>query len=227
MLHCLNVAFIPFVGDIEEFACDIRSNILRVLETASQHRVAHDNVVEYAKCLFNNFRVPLFRGLVKVHNKIWDMRLISAGTGWITNPVAFIVAKRIQPLVRRISDTADVIDTFNSIDLANCDLHTFDVEQLYPSLDPKYCIQIVKIESIAYYRSQQVPFWTVLVDVIVKVIDVFSNSQLGSFSRSANQKFVFKQVQGVTFGLACAAQIANIVLSHLDKYVAQHFNCHN
>ena len=77
---------------------DTKARISRLAQEASLHGIFHTKVCEYFKALSDTYRTPRLRLLIKVHKDPISSRPITAGTQWLTNPLAVFLANRLQPL---------------------------------------------------------------------------------------------------------------------------------
>ena len=160
--------------------------------------------------------------------------MIASGVRWITNPIAVIVAKHLQPIVNSFEavarDTADVINAVESIPtemLASSHAATFDVKDLYPSIEFGPCMAALKVVLYEYFTQHPVAYAGVLVEVLLNFVDIIFRSQLLPYrSQVSDEVCFYLQTTGITTGLSCATQLANIFLHGLDKLILRDFWCH-
>eukprot|EP00929_Paragymnodinium_shiwhaense_P021598 TRINITY_DN1404_c0_g1_i2.p1 TRINITY_DN1404_c0_g1~~TRINITY_DN1404_c0_g1_i2.p1 ORF type:complete len:678 (-),score=66.20 TRINITY_DN1404_c0_g1_i2:133-2166(-) len=204
--------------------------IVDVMQFALDFRVVEEVHVKYAQCLFDTFRLPIGRLLIKVHKDPVAARLLASGTTWITNPVAVLVAVALQEVVSTFDsvaqDTQNVVDLLNTLTQANPDDHhvcTFDVEQLYPSICHIHCKAIIRRALVDFFEGKFM--WGAKFDAYMRMIDILLQNQLLTYRcRHDATARVFIQVSGVTTGLACATQISNLYLTGMDKQYAAQVN---
>ena len=108
-------------------------------------------------------------------------------------------------------------------------LASFDVDKLYPSLDPNLVQRSVKTLATEYYRSTRTRNWGALVELLASLLGIVMSAQIVVFFETVNGKCVkrrYRQVKGITTGLSCACQLANLHLIMLDILVIQSLSRH-
>ena len=104
-------------------------------------------------------------------------------------------------------------------------LATFDVDKLYPSLDPKRVLTSVRLLATKFFAARQLQNWGVFVEVVVGLLAEVLKSQVVCFRRLNADGSVdilfFLQVSGITTGLSCACQVANLHLVAMDEFMQQ------
>ena len=188
----------------------------------SFHVLHHPRVCEFAVCLFDEAEahIPIGRQLVKVHKPELENRMIASGVCWITNPtsIAVILAKELQPIVSSFAsvapETADVITAIEntpSDKMAVSHAATSDVKDLYPSIEfgpSKAALTVVLHE---YFAQQPVANAGALIEVLLNFVDIIFQSQLLKYLSQVSHKASFySQTVGITTGLSCATQLANV-----------------
>eukprot|EP00929_Paragymnodinium_shiwhaense_P092508 TRINITY_DN52439_c0_g1_i1.p1 TRINITY_DN52439_c0_g1~~TRINITY_DN52439_c0_g1_i1.p1 ORF type:complete len:317 (+),score=-6.93 TRINITY_DN52439_c0_g1_i1:50-952(+) len=174
--------------------------------------------------------MPILRQLLKIHKKVLDTRLLTAATRWITSPAAVLLAVELQPVCRNIStvafSTSDVTSLLQTVPLtSDTRISTFDVERLYPSMNHERIIAFIRRLLCDYYSSRGVYSWGAKVEALCRLIHIVLKNQLASFTFGDGSKQVYVQTTGVSMGVACACQLANLFLSGLDHAFAS--ECRN
>ena len=116
-------------------------------------------------------------------------------------------------------DTQDVIKALEScIFSSTSKAATFDVEQLYPSMEPSRVKGAVKVALLAYYRANPCRGYGALIELLCWLLQiVFDGQILRMTSAVSGTKSLFVQVVGITTGLSCAVQLANLFLLGMDQ----------
>ena len=216
-------------NDVASVVSSVKSQAIEVLDFASDFKVLHAKQVDYCKCLFENYKMPIARQLVKVHKNPVSTRLLAASTRWITNPLAILLAMFLQPIINFwnsvASDTMDVITNMRDQDFSEGrkNMATFDVDKLYPSLDPAQVLISCRRLAIQFFSSKQTRNWGVLVEVLVTLLDIVLHAQVVRFCKlhadGTSTTHFYLQISGITTGLSCACQIANLHLVGMDNFV--------
>ena len=217
---------LEMAGDIADQA------VLRIREQVSLgagHKLFCEKVSAFLLCLTaaDSYRQPGGRLLIKVHKKVPSHRLVTVGTRWVTNPLAVFVSAYLQQIVDEsvsvAKDTANVVDELERIEHQLSERHridSFDVEKLYPSLDQEKVLQSVRLVLVSFFSRRRVPLWGLLVEIICEFVNIILSSQVivATFIVEGKRE-VFKQDIGITTGLACGTQLANVHLQALDLFV--------
>ena len=201
------------------FANKVRNETREVRDFWFSHDVLHEKQLIYLSCLLDlPVRIPRGRLLVKIHKEELGARLIAAGTRWLTNPHALMSAKFLQPLVLEESsiakDTQDVLSALESVKLNPASkIASFDVEQLYPSMDPTAVAGSIRIALTAYYNRHPVRRFGALIEALMMILHIVFAGQVLSFNFNSSVgkgHVLYTQAVGITTGLACAVQLANL-----------------
>eukprot|EP00929_Paragymnodinium_shiwhaense_P109250 TRINITY_DN75632_c0_g1_i1.p1 TRINITY_DN75632_c0_g1~~TRINITY_DN75632_c0_g1_i1.p1 ORF type:complete len:417 (+),score=57.94 TRINITY_DN75632_c0_g1_i1:827-2077(+) len=203
---------------------ETKFNINDAVAFAKDFQLMSPKLEAYFKALHEDYRIPLLRLLLKVHKLIPEVRALTACTKWITNPIAIYLARVFGEIVDRDSniakDTLDVIDTVSQIHGNDLAIATVDVDKLYPSIDLTQCEYAVKQACIEHFHGQ--PGWGARVEWLSRLLHIIFASQIVKFTALSPERRVasgtqwFKQTRGVTTGMPCATQVANIFLRGLD-----------
>ena len=160
-----------------------------------------------------------------MHKKHLDARLITAGTAWITNPIACIIAAMLQPILNGMSSVAkkseDVLeDLGKSRFTSKSALAAFDVEKLYPSMRHNVLKCAIRRVLVEYFSTNPCHMWGLVVEMLLDFVDIVLVSQVVSFrfGNSVNTVY-FVQILGISMGLSCAVQLANMFLLGMDRLV--------
>ena len=99
-----------------------------------------------------------------MHKPVVSARLIVANTAWVTTPAAIYVASILRIIVASFlevaSATGDVTELVQKYQRGADDfMHTFDVDNMYPSLDQSVLVHSVRTVLIAYYSNKPEPAW--------------------------------------------------------------------
>ena len=109
--------------------------------------------------------------------------------------------------------------------LDNACVHSFDVEKLYPSIDPFRAIGAIRYALTDFFTSFPTPFWGLLVEAASDLNLYMFEAQVVSFKsltlvplhvRSIIDTSYFVQSSGIATGLSCATQIANNCMLSFD-----------
>ena len=227
-----------------EFAFSVVDSVkVRILDQLSElksHRVFCQQKLDYCVCLFENWRFPLTRQLIKVHKKSLDSRLLVSGTKWFSNPIQVLIAHTLQPVVRHAEsvadDTLDVVNAVHKLEDSitsaspdcvcdSCRVYSFDVEKLYPNIDQAKATASVRLALTAFYTSFPAPRWGLIVESICIFVQLVFESQISCFkplvSFGSSIITFWLQTSGLTTGLSCATQIANIFMLSFDIEAAR------
>ena len=210
----------------------IKKDIRETVEFALCHNVLHEKQREYPTCLLDKRPVyPRGRLLIKVHKPVVGARLIAAGTRWITNPLALLLAKFLQPMVVAetsiAKDSQDVLDALAALELnSSSKIATFDVEPLYPSMDPARVLGAIRLALTTFYTAKPVRGFGALIEVLCMLLQIVFNGQILVYTGSVSgKKTLYMQTVGITTGLACAVQLANLYLLGMDAAFKHTFSC--
>ena len=205
--------------------CDIETN----LDFAKKLKLFPEAVVDFCRCSCSRqiAKIPIIRGLIKIHKPQLSVRLLVANTRWITSPLAVWLAATLQPIVDTFATVAssskDITDRLETIHLDEADrIHSFDVEQLYPSIDQQRAIGTLHDCLVRHFSQNPVPQWGALVELIVAVVTIIFGAQFAVFHLDGQQVF-YRQSEAISTGLACGSQLANCFLEALDRSYGQSF----
>eukprot|EP00929_Paragymnodinium_shiwhaense_P034013 TRINITY_DN18558_c1_g1_i4.p1 TRINITY_DN18558_c1_g1~~TRINITY_DN18558_c1_g1_i4.p1 ORF type:complete len:660 (+),score=35.49 TRINITY_DN18558_c1_g1_i4:774-2753(+) len=210
--------------------------IKSVCQFASDMKLLDQKVIDFLCCLCMDYRFPRARLLVKVHKKEIGARLISSGVRWLTVPIAVFLAVLLQPLVNALlyvaRDSSHVIDRVKECYDAHADdqdqqrtgMYSFDVEQLYPSIPLQGALRCLRNQLVGFYQAKRVYDWGARVELACNMFEITMQSQVVLFrANDRDEAEAFVQTIGITTGLPCATQVANLFLSEMDEHVFQSF----
>lgn len=208
-------------AEVSRIVTDLKQQTHEIIVFARCHDIMPEIQIRFLSCLLNEHRLPNGRLLIKVHKPKTDARLIASGTRWLTNPHACLIAKELQPFcVQHDSvavDTQSVINMLEGIRFEKGDrIDTYDVEKLYPSLVLSEVLAAVRWRLTVQYRDIGMRKWGARVELILMLLECVFHGQILAFQFGDVRKH-FKQTVGVTTGLGCAVQIANLYLLGLDE----------
>ena len=192
------------------------------------HGVLVDVQKDYCLALTSSYRVPFLRQLIKIHKIIPESRLIAAGTRWVTNPLAIFFATHTQAAVEANKhvavDTRDVIKKIEELNSRGVDsdssVASFDVEQLYPSIDQAKALGTARAELIRFYASRHiVKQWGLFVEFLIDILAIILGAQIVVVRMRNGVRQFYVQTVGISTGLACSTQVANLYLACFDRHI--------
>ena len=205
--------------------------LIKPPELVREYRVLHDRVCGFLKCTYDSYKLPVFRQLLKIHKRDLNTRLLTSGTQWVTNPASSVLAVNLQPICSAVCtiarDTNCVLSAISAADLnGKTKVHTFDVEKLYPSMDQARVRGAVKRTLCTFFSIRALPYWGVLVELLLCLLDAVFEGQIGAFVFAEGLRGIFKQRRGITTGLSCGVQLANLFLIAMDLEIHAAFSRH-
>lgn len=153
----------------------------------------------------NNFYV-----IPKLHKPTLGTRPITAQHSYMLAPLSRRLAKVLQLKVDGIPeiarDSKSVMQQLVDLRIHEpCELVTYDVEQLYPSIDLKDAIRTLHEEE--HVMRDNLSFWTKILELIM-----FNN-----FVKAGDK--IFRQMRGTATGTQVAPPFANLYLYHKFKKI--------
>ena len=148
------------------------------------------------------------------HNNC-QFRLRVANTRWITSPLAVWLVATLQPVIDTFatvaSSSGDITDRLNTLQLGEADrTHSFDVEQLYPSIDQQRAIGTLHDCLVRDFSRFPAPQWGALVELIVAVVTIIFRAQYAVFHVDGRLVF-YRQSVGISTGLACGVATCQLL----------------
>ena len=144
--------------------------ILNLVKLGELHIILAPKLVAYMQCLFETYKMPNLRLLIKVHKGPVECRSISSGTSWIRNPIASYTAQCLQPIVadsRTIAkDTGEVIDSLQKLNGGEQAFTTFDVNQLYPSIPLDTCVAAIGRVLEEWFIKNPSRLWRLRIELL-------------------------------------------------------------
>ena len=210
----------------------IQSTAVKSLNSCLKFGIEHQAICEqqegYLSCLTERARIPRIRALIKVHKVAIAARLIVANTMWVTTPAAIFISLFIQQCMAVFeyvaNSTADVLDALKTVKITeDMNMHTFDVDNMYPSLDQATLIIAVRLSLTAHFTAHPSPKWGAKVEFIVMLVTMVLKAQVTTWSKRDSSKTFWQQHIGVSIGLACGSQLANCYLRTLDIHITSTF----
>ena len=203
-----------------------KARISEALALADEYKVLHPKQIEYVKCLFEAYKIPKARILVKVHKPTLECRIIAACTAWVTTPAAVLLSVILQDCVNDLPgvarDTSHVVEQLHSFDDSNVsdlNISSFDVDALYPSISQLRALHAIRLAFTDFVRRKRKPQWGVLVEVVMGLLEAILASQVVTFVTANGGKIWYQQTSGISTGLAVGSQIANLFMHGFDEYV--------
>jgi hypothetical protein len=138
------------------------------------------------------------------------------------------VSRALQPLVESLSsvarDTKHVVDLLEKVQMSSrLRVASFDVEKLYPTLDVSLVLRVIRNRVHIYFVSTAVANWGFKLELLMEFLELVLTGQIVKFiPRNAPALIAqfWHQVKGVTTGLSCAVQVANITFHECDLHVS-------
>ena len=162
-----------------------------------------------------------------MHKTVVAARLIVAQTAWVTTPIAVFLAMMLQVVCTTFSsiahNTAGVVDAIEKIDC--CDstrVFTFDVENLYGCINQARAVAVIRAALIKHYTRYPVPMWGALIEFILSLLVIVFEAQFCVYSMQGQTSYWLQHL-GVSTGLPCGTQIANLLLQAPDLTIASSF----
>ena len=142
--------------------------------------------------------------------------MLSACTKFLTTPISIFIGKILQPVIDKMdlvaSSSEKVIEDFTKIDHeSEKDIHSFDVEQLYPSLQKAQVIGATRHALTKHFSENPQRLWGRLVEFVISLLTIVLDTQFLKFFGQLH-----RQVKGVTTGMPCAGHVANIFMHGLE-----------
>lgn len=149
----------------------------------------------------------------KLHKKKLGSRPITAQHSYILAPLSRKLAKRLQILVDSIpeigKDSKTIVQKLEDLRLLKpCVFLTYDVEQLYPSIDINDAIEVLR-ENIPSMRMDR-GIWTKVLQLIMYNNYVEADGK------------IYRQLRGTATGTQVAPPFANLYLYYKLKKVLSH-----
>ena len=178
--------------------------------TAQQHAFA-------LSCADNDYRVPLFYLMPKLHKPKLCGRPITSCVNWILTPLSQLLDDILQPFMKRIpafiSDSADLLRTLQETEVPHTSLLiTADVESLYPSIPTPQGIDIVLefIYTHHYFTSLKKPPRDLLREALLLVLT-------NNFCQFGTRFFL--QIAGTAMGTAVAVAYATLFMAAIEDHL--------
>ena len=166
--------------------------------------------------------IPNFRTTPKVHKQPVQGRPITGNQRWITQPLAELLANLLQPFVTELpvftQDTDQINRLVDDTHVPGTDfLLTYDIVRLYPSIPHDLCYVLIR----RHLAAQKCPH----TDFIIAALKVVLNFNFCRFDGR-----VYRQFIGFATGIACGAEVANLFIFVLTRFVfyrhRQHIRLH-
>eukprot|EP01050_Picozoa_sp_SAG11_P010692 SAG11_NODE_1086_length_5931_cov_2.593450_4_plen_526_part_00 len=168
------------------------------------------------------YTLPNFRLTIKVHKSPPEGRPITGNQKWITQPLAELVAALTAPYVLETPVFTQDSDQINRELLTRAVggqhfLVTYDVVRLYPSIPHELCYTLLR----RHLRARRCPY----TDFVIAALRIILNYNYCVFDGD-----VYHQYIGFATGIACGAEIANLFVFVLTRFVfsrySEHFSYH-
>ncbi len=197
----------------------------------AEKKVISKQVHDLWCCLLREYRVPLLRLLIKVHKKPVAARPIASGVSWVNVSASIWVGRQLQSVVKLLPTITDrfqnvladltlVVQDFYS----NSFLSTFDVANMYPSIDHERCIAHIRQTLVEFGSSE--PSWGIRVPIVCDAIRIIFASNILRYKAVGQQVRFYQQVLCIATGLCCAVELVNSCLCSMDLLVKDSLNAH-
>ena len=215
----LEAAFSPVSeSELEHGFCRAVRETRYNLDFAENMKLIHSAVQDFWSCLCSRqiARIPVVRALIKVHKAQLSARLLVANTAWVTSPLAVWLAAILQPIVDMFSTVAasseDVVKNIEELTFSHRNqVHSFDVEQLYPSIDQHRAQATIHACLVRHFTLNPVPNWGALTELIVAIVAIVLSAQYAVYCVNGVKKH-FRQSTGLSTGLACGRKLPTFSL---------------
>ena len=165
---------------------------------------------------------PSFRILAKIHKQPVSSRPIGNYRNFCLGTAGVFLSSYLQPVVASCRHViGSHVPIINWAETARLEEHevmfTFDIEALYPSIqvwpgEGGLCLFDVVERAIRSFYSPQPDF----VEFLVRLLHLVLSTQLTQYGGS-----FFEVTWGLSTGLQCASELANLYLDVLDSHVWQ------
>jgi hypothetical protein len=153
----------------------------------------------------DDWKIPQFYGLPKIHKVPLKIRPIVPNHSWITSKVSKWLDKKLQPLVHKynwvVKGTKDVIERLENVylDSSNIQLVAADVESLYTNIDLSEGLR--KVKTLLLQNNITCP--NLIIELLEWVLynNYFQYRGIG-----------YKQIKGTAMGSNVAPCFANLFL---------------
>ena len=216
--------------DVEDTVDRVTIKLRDQVNFAKDMKLVHEKQLEFLQCLApkEQHRLPRVRGLIKIHKKVPAARLIVAQTRWVTTPLAVFLSVMLQAVCNTFNtvakDTSDIVESLEAVRIDDsCKLHTFDVENLYGCIDQERASKVIRAALIRFYSTNPVNKWGALVEWLLALLSLVFEAQYCAYTFNGVTTWWYQHL-GVSTGLPCGTQIANLFLEALDSSVMASFS---
>ena len=149
-----------------------------------------------------------------------------ANTTWVTTPISIFVAKTLQGVIdtfKQVASNTDdvIIGLGEAVIREDTSVRSYDVEKLYPSISQDRATESIRRCITKYYVQFPIHRWGAFVEFLMALIGIIFSAQFAMLS--CDEKKYFRQTRGISTGLACGSQLANMFLSCLDETIIASF----
>ena len=184
-------------------------------------RIISDKDGKFIMSMFNSMRTGSFRLRVKLHKTpIKGRPIFNMTQSWLA-PAAVYLVDVLQPLEKllphTVSSSSELMDLLEGEQILNpsARLVTFDIRNLYPSVDRQHFLVVFAKRVRAYWSANPS-----LALFIVKLTEFVLMSQHVKF-----QNELWKVDKGLPTGLQPSVLLANVYLAELDDLICQRCPC--
>jgi len=204
--------------DVVEWANQVEHWIESLLSSAAK-KTNSDEFNIFAQYLLtklttDNLSVPTFKGLLKVHKPLWNLRLFIPSHSWITAGASNVANYLLQPILQLnswiVNLTIEVINTVRG-SRANRNKETYvvtgDVHSFYTNVPITETISFIKkivIEEMVYEP------WKVSL-IKICLVAVMNNNCF------QYRDEIYHQINGIAMGTSVAPVFANIYAVQLEQ----------
>eukprot|EP01050_Picozoa_sp_SAG11_P003502 SAG11_NODE_199_length_12635_cov_104.801771_5_plen_393_part_01 len=164
------------------------------------------------------YTLPNFRLTIKVHKSPIEGRPITGNQRWITQPLAELVANLLKPYVDETPvftrDTDQINQELHEQHIsAGAYLLTYDVVRLYPSIPHELCYTLLR-RHLRACGCGHVAF-------LIAALRIILNCNYCTFNGRT-----WRQHTGFATGIACGAEVANLFVFVLTRFVFARYSEH-
>jgi hypothetical protein len=157
--------------------------------------------------------IPVFHAIPKVHKEPWSLRPIVPSHSWVTSCLSEIIDHLCRPILARlpwvVDSTKSVVGMLEQVksNSDRCWIVTGDVVAFYTNINAAKCADVVAGAWGRYEKDSKIrPRF------IRQMIEFVMNNNYFRF-----QDQVWKQLEGLAMGTACAPCLANIYAGFYER----------
>jgi hypothetical protein len=186
----------------------------RLKKALLQNKVITPQMATYILSATQNYRVPVFYLLIKLHKPQLCGRPITSSVNWILHPLSKVLDHILQPFLRRtksyLADSSALLRTLHTAEFqSEVVLVTADVASLYPSIPPEGIDIVMQFlyTSPLFGDMVKPPF-------LREALDLVLLNNYVSFKQN-----IFLQKSGTAMGTPVAVCYASLFLAALEDSI--------